>query len=173
MIILDVETGGLDPAKNPLLSIGAVEYENPANEIYIKVAPFPGLEVTKEALEINGIDLETWGGIPLAHAMQQFAEWANSVPNKMLVGQNVSFDRDFIRANCERVGLKSPFGYRTIDIHTLGYVALMRAGRPLDKTSMDDIYEFLKMPKEPKPHRAIVGARLEREAFSRLLTFFL
>lgn len=170
MIVIDVETGGLDPHKNPLLSIGAVEFENQDNTFYVAIAPYGDLEITEQALAINGINVNEWRSKdPLEVAMKAFNDWVSPIPNKMIIGENPSFDRDFININLARCGIKSPFGYRTLDIHTAAFVKFKKAGIQFDKLGMDDTYRILFMEPEPKPHNALVGARMEAKAFSRLL----
>ena len=40
MIIVDVETTGIDPEKHSIVSIGAVDFSNPSNEFYMKIPLF-------------------------------------------------------------------------------------------------------------------------------------
>ena len=54
MIVVDVETSGLDDEKNSLLSIGAVDFYNPKNQFYGECRVREGAEVNPEALEVNG-----------------------------------------------------------------------------------------------------------------------
>lgn len=168
MIVVDVETGGLDPEVNPLLSIGAVDYET-LSTFYIKLIPFGHMKIEDQALEINGIDPKTWGGEPLVKAMTRFQAWlwGRKFP---LAGHNPSFDRNFCNANFERAGIDFQIPYRTVDLHTLAYAKYgMGNGIVEDKLTSDRIYELLGMATEPKPHNALVGATMEAEAFRRLL----
>ena len=50
--MIDVETGGLEPHKNPLLSIGAVEFAKPDNQFYIEIKPFDGLKCHPNPLKL-------------------------------------------------------------------------------------------------------------------------
>ena len=58
MIVVDVESSGVDSRLCSLLSIGAVEFENPSNQFYVECKLFPGAHCEKEAFEVNGFTLE-------------------------------------------------------------------------------------------------------------------
>jgi len=42
MVVVDVETSGLDPQKYAMLSIGAVDFENPERQFYAECRAFDG-----------------------------------------------------------------------------------------------------------------------------------
>ena len=75
----------------------------------------------------------------------------------------------------ERYGLRWEFGYRTVDLHSLGFAHYIKRGRipPIKDRrtaiSLDKILGYVGMPEEPKPHNALTGAKMEAEAFSRLI----
>lgn len=167
MIVVDVETGGLNPTLNPLLSIGAVDYDNPMNRFYGMCHPRSRFLIEESALEINGLKKEDLLKHPTStkELLESFFAWVNSTSReyKMLAGENPSFDRDFIDINARLSGLVSPFGHRTVDLHTLAYTKLYA------KINADGIYKRLGMPEEPRPHHAMNGALWEAEAFSRIL----
>lgn len=58
---------------------------------------------------------------------------------------------------------KWPFGHRSVDLHS---VAFAKLGKSL---SLDGILQAVGLQPEPKPHNALTGARLERDAFKLLL----
>lgn len=160
MIVVDVETGGLDPIKNPLLSIGAKDHSN-GDEFYVELFPLPHLEINEQAVAVNGFDKNNWGNGNLKDCMQEFADWLQNRDCK-LAGHNPYFDLSFLKANFSTAGVKNPFGHRTIDMHTLAY---LKFGASL---TSDQIYVELGMPEEPKPHNALTGARMEYSAFEKL-----
>lgn len=176
MIIVDVETGGLVPWENPLLSIGAVDFNNPQTRFYAECKPRPFSSCTKEALIINGIDI-TKENINCDTMLIQFFDWVNNYTtgDLTLAGENPSFDRDFINYNASLYKLKSPFGHRTVDLHSLYYARCTLLDLvPYDderknKLNADTIYNMLGMPSEPRPHIAINGALWEAEAFHRII----
>jgi len=170
MIIVDVETGGLDPRYNPLLSIGAVEYEHPFNIFYAEIKPLSGLTSNVKALQVNGIDLEKWSTKPNLHSvMNKFFIWIQGTQEKTLAGHNSSFDRDFCNVNFRRIGFGNIFNHRTIDLHSVAYTVFTKKKVFFDRLTSDEIYRLLGMPEEPKPHNALNGAVWETEAFAKLL----
>ncbi len=60
-------------------------------------------------------------------------------------------------------GLKFPFSYRTIDLHSLAFAATG------ESMSHAQICDFLNMPQEPKPHHALYGAISESGAIATLI----
>lgn len=169
MIVVDVETGGLDRLTNPLLSLGAVDFNNQKFTFYGKCQPIPGMQITKQALEVNGINIDEWvTNVTPGIMLQAFHKWLGETSNDgVLAGHNPTFDLGFIRVNCARYGLQCPFGHRTVDLHSLVYSQYINAKD--DKFTSDRVYDLLNMKTEPKPHIAINGAKWETEAFNRLI----
>ena len=58
MIIIDVETTGLDPERCSLVSIGAVDFSCPERQFYGECQAWDGAEVSADALAINGFTKE-------------------------------------------------------------------------------------------------------------------
>jgi DNA polymerase III epsilon subunit-like protein len=109
----------------------------------------------------------------LTHA---FLHWSESVDERTLAGQNVSFDRDFLKAASERAGhTEWPFAYRTIDTHTLCYIHMVQHGlQPPVKhrrsaLDLDAVLNYCGIPEEPSPHNALTGALSHAEVIARLL----
>lgn len=175
MIVVDVETGGIDPLKNPLLSIGAVEFENPTNQFYSEISPSEGLEITEEALQVNGINIEEWKkNEPLGVVMYNFYTWVNKVKlNTVLGGHNPRFDLDFLNESIKKCGQKLPFSYRTVDLHSMAYSHFYMDPTMKDEEknhlTSNEIYKRLNMKTEPKPHNALNGAKYETEALYKLI----
>src|SRR5690606_5387065 len=123
MIAVDCETSGVDHRINSILSIGAVDMANPDNRFYGECRPWEGAVVEQQALEVNGFDFNEIQSKAKSEGelIAEFVEWVKSfAENKPLMcGQNVDFDRDFVKSACERAGIKTPFNYRVIDVHSI------------------------------------------------------
>lgn len=180
MIVIDIEASGTEYAKHSIVSIGALDFEHPENRFYKECCIWDGAHVMKEALLVNGfteeevIDAtkETEGEVA-----RMFMEWSEHMGDRTLAGQNVSFDRDFLKAACEREGIPWSLAHRSIDTHTLCYMHMVTRGipPPIDPQhrrsalNLDAVLNYCGIAEEPKPHNALTGALSHAEVISRLL----
>ncbi len=178
MIIVDVETTGLNPKRHSIVSIGAIDFSNPENQFYQECRIWDGAEISKEALEINGFsekEIKNLNKRSLEEIIKDFLKWVSKINERTLAGENPAFDLNFLKASCERYNITWSLGYRTIDLHSLCYIHYLRRGLippEKDKKSnlnLDTILKYVGLPAEPKPHNALTGAKMEAEAFSRLV----
>ena len=179
MIVLDVEASGTEPAKHSIVSIGALDIENPSNRFYMECHIWDGAHVMDGALAVNGFtmdeikDMSKPTEADLTHA---FRAWSDSVGEHTFAGQNVSFDRDFLRAAAERAGHTDwPFAHRTLDTHTMCYMHMINHGlvppvrNKRSALNLDAVMNYCGIPDEPSPHNALTGALSHAEVISRLL----
>ena len=180
MIVLDIEATGTDPNKHSILSIGALDFENPTNQFYDECRMWDGAHLEADALEVNGFTKEEATDRTKkteAEAVQAFIAWAEDCRDWTLAGQNPSFDRDFLQAACHRAHIDFPFAHRTVDTHSLAYMHMVKRGvvPPFDPLkhhstlNLDAILNYAGIPEEPKPHNALTGALSHAEVISRLL----
>ena len=181
MIVLDVEASGTEPWKHSMVSLGALELENPTNRFYGECRIWDGAHIMDEALRVCGYTREQItdpNKMPESELVQRFIEWSASTGERTLAGQNVSFDRDYLKYSMERAGhLNWTFAYRTIDTHTLCWMHMVKRGvqPPIDpekrhsKLNLDAVLNYCGIPDEPDPHNALTGALSHAEVISRLL----
>ena len=178
MIVVDVETSGLDPQKHSIVSIGALDFSHPGNKFYEECQIFKGAEITQEALAINGfseVELRDANKKTLKRTIKDFFKWTQGLEEITMAGRNPWFDRDFLKASAERYGLAWMLGHRVIDLHTLCYCHYLKRGMIFPtkhrRTDLDTdaTFVYVGLPEESKPHHALTGARMEAEAFSRLI----
>ena len=178
MIVVDVETTGVDSKKNSIVSIGAIDFSNPQNQFYQECRVWEGAEITQQALYINGFTKEQitdQNKMSLEEAVKKFIVWMGNIAEQTLAGENPSFDRDFLRDSIEKYKINYLIGHRTIDLHSICYHHyLKKEFRPPIRDSrtdlnLDGILKYSGLPEEPKPHHALTGAKMEAEAFSRLI----
>lgn len=179
MIIVDVETTGVKPDKHSIVSIGAVDFSNPSNEFYSECRPWRGAEINDFALAINGFTREELvdpSRRPLQQSMKEFVDWVSGIGDYTIGGQNVGgFDVKFLQSSIDRYDLNFDLGHRARNLHSttcdtfdkLGMKIPLKDGK--SNLSLDDILRFVGLLPEPKPHNALTGAKLEAEAYSRLL----
>lgn len=182
MIAVDVETSGLEPAKASIVSLGAVDLDDPTNQFYEECRIWDGAHVTDEALEVTGFTRAEIGAEEgsekqtEAELIRNFIAWATDRPQShTFVGQNPSFDRGFVEAACNRAGIAFPFAHRTIDTHSLCWLHMTQRGvtPPIENRrsgiNLDFILQYTGVPAEPKPHNALTGALSHAEVFSRIV----
>lgn len=180
MLVLDVEASGTEYHKHSIVSLGALDFDNPENRFYEECRIWDGAHIMDGALEVNGFteaEITDQTKQTEAELIEKFLAWAEPIRDKTLAGQNVSFDRDFVRAACERAGLNYTFAYRTIDSHTLAWMHIVKRGEepPIDPEhhrsalNLDAVLNYTGIPEEPTPHNALTGALSHAEVISRLL----
>ena len=179
MIVVDVEACGTNPNKSSLVSIGAVDFKNPDNQFYEECHIFKGAEIEDEALAVPGFskkEINDKNKKDPKELIASFLRWAKKIKNATLVGNHVSFDRDFMRFPwIYRYKKKWPLGYRTIDLHSIAYGHFLKIGKriPMEKNlsvlGTTRVLKYVGLPEEPRPHNALTGAKVEAEAFARLV----
>ncbi len=180
MILVDVEASGVVYDKHSIISLGAVDFDNPSNRFYGECRIWDGAHIQAEASAIHGMsdaELTDPNKQSEAELVRAFMEWSQHMADRTLTGQNVSFDRDMIKAACERAHLPWDLAHRTIDTHTLCFMHMIKRGLvpPIDPQhrrsalNLDAIMLYCGIPEEPEPHNALTGAMSHAEVTSRLL----
>lgn len=180
MLIVDVEASGTNYDVHSIVSIGAVDFENPDNRFYGECRIWPGAHMNPEALEVCGFteeEITDPSRMTEGELVTQFLEWSQHMADRTITGQNPSFDRDYIRVAAGRIGLAWDLAYRTIDTHTLCWMHIIKSGQlpPVDEQhrrsalNLDAVLNYCGIPEEPQPHNALTGALSHAEVASRLL----
>jgi len=178
MIVLDIETTGTDPRIHSIVEVGAIDFDSPENVFNARCQIWEGAETDLKALEINGLTLKEIQDktiLTQIDLISGFITWMDQIEDKTIAGQNVDFDIDFINESAARCGLDFNLGKRKVDQHSVVYAHFLKRNiRPPMKDGFSDlnsdfIMNYVGLSPEPKPHRAINGARYEAEALSRLI----
>ena len=178
MIVVDVEASGTSYDKHSMVSIGALDLSNPKRQFYDECRIWDGAHIMDEAIEVNGFTKEEITDPSKkteAEITAAFLAFALEAEDHTLAGQNVSFDRDFLKAAAERAHLDWPLAYRTIDTHTLCFMHMVKRGiqPPVEHNrsalNLDRVLNYVGIPDEPEPHNALTGALCHAEVISRLL----
>ena len=178
MIVVDVETTGVDDRIHSIVSIGAVDFIDHERRFYGECRMWEGAQVEPEALRVNGFTMEQVMD-PTKQTLEQlvgaFFAWTRESQVRTLAGQNTFFDHGFLRVSAERYRMLWEFGHRIIDLHSIAWAHMLTHGvQPpvkYNRTSLtnDTILQYVGLPAEPKPHNGLVGALMEAEALSRLV----
>lgn len=194
MIVLDIETSGLDTGKCGIWQIGALELENPKNYFLEEGRIDNEDEVAEEALKIIGKTEEELRDQTKQSQRQiilNYFDWAKNVREKITTGQNVGWDISFIQNKCIRYGILDKYrevtGQRTIDLHTIaqenykklhGRYSLNKKGK--SDMSLSEILNFCglkdnririegeKIIQQGKNHESLEDCRLEGECVFRI-----
>ena len=150
-VVVDLETGGIDPNRHALLEIALVTLDigengqwQPDETMSLHVTPFPGSEMDPKSMRINGIQVEhpfrNQCAVEESKALQEgFALIRTKVKQHgcsraILTGHNAAFDLAFLNAAAARNGIKrNPFHpFSTFDTVSLaglvyGQTVLARA----------------------------------------------
>ncbi len=179
-VVIDVETGGFNAHTDALLEIAAVLVEIDENgelkrgtTYAAQVQPFPGANIERAALEVNGIDPDHPLRLAVAEA-EALARIFKPVRQAMsdqgctraiLVGHNAHFDLGFLNAACARAQIKrNPFHpFSAFDTATL-------AGAALGQTVLARALEAAALPyNNSEAHSAIYDAERTADLFCTLL----
>lgn len=149
-VVVDVETGGVEPHKHALLEMSIVlitmnesGYFSPGSSHFEHILPFEGGALDPKSLAFNQIDpyqplrfaLDEKTALkrlftPIHHALEE-----QRCQRAVLVGHNAWFDLLFIKEAVKRTGLSSPFhAFTCFDTATLsglvyGQTVLAKAAR--------------------------------------------
>lgn len=180
MIVIDIEASGTNYEKHSIVSLAALDFDRPEWRFYEECRIWDRAHIADDSLEVTGFTKEQVtdpNKKPEGEVVRMFLEWSQHMGDRTLAGQNVSFDRDFLKAACEREGIAWDLAHRTIDTHTLCYMHMVKRGvtPPIDAEhrrsalNLDAVLNYCGIPNEPEPHNALTGALSHAEVISRLL----
>lgn len=162
-VVIDVETGGLEPARCALLEVAlvAVRAGEPIMHWSSRVVPAGGMRIDAEAAQVNGWT-PAWGGITESYALfvvQDFlARTQEMLKRKQLlwIGANTAFDREFLHAAGCRTGYTplAAFSHRDVDVNKIASVPWLLGEVP--GISVDSLRKsLLGIPARTGPHTAL------------------
>src|SRR3989339_1108677 len=118
MIVVDIETSGLDMDKSGIWQIGAVELENPKNFFFEEARIDDENLVNHDSLKIIGKtehELRDTKKQSQKQLLSNFFKWAVKIKNNDCICQNPQFDWSFLSLKAEKYGIRFPLFYRTLD----------------------------------------------------------
>ena len=179
-VVVDVETGGFDPAKDALLEIAAVMLDWKSEQGWHRletighhVEPFTGANLDEASLRFNKIDPYH----PFRLAVSEHDALSNifhkvraavvdhACTRAILVGHNPAFDLAFLKAACSRSKIKkNPFhAFSTFDTASL-------AGVALGQTVLSRAAQAVGIPwDQDEAHSAIYDAEKTADLFCELV----
>ena len=183
LLVVDTETGGVDPQVHSILSLAAVVWEDGklGAEFEILIAESL-LTVTAGALEINGIDLveHCKYAVAPAEALARFQSFLRdnlseefvSKSKIALVGHNIGFDVGFMRRLCRLAGARfeDMFSHRVMDTAGLLRFLTLAKALPLSGAGATEAFEYfgIEVP-QGKRHTALGDARATAMLLNKLI----
>lgn len=178
LLFLDTETGGLDPQKHSLLTVGAVAYTGKGDyreNTFNLSLRLPEYRVTAEALKVNGLDLrEVYdGGLPPDMAATLFSGFVTGhfgvVEPPVVVGLNVPFDIAFMRTLLEPQGIdmETLLGHRHMDLTGVLRFFASIGKIPPELASSKKAFEYFGVTNK-HPHDALSDALATVELYEAL-----
>ena len=144
IVVLDVETTGLDPTRHEMLQIGAIVVDPITMEhvasVDIEVQPEHLQTADPKALEINHYHPGCRKNEKkLRHAL---ILTSRIIKDATLCGHNIKFDLGFLEAGYKECGLRMPkMDYHTIDTASLAW-PLYQAGK-IESLSLSSLAGYL------------------------------
>ena len=162
-VALDLETTGLEPARDRIIEIGAIKVRN--KEVVEEYGTLinPQMEIPRRITELTGISNKMVQGQPyIAQALGKLLEFCEDLP---LLGHNLMFDYSFVKHQAVNAGME--FEKKGMDTLKLARVLLPE----LPSRSLQNLRVFYEIPQEDA-HRALEDARTTYLLYERLLTEF-
>lgn len=155
-IAFDLETTGLDDAKDAVIEIGAVKFQDGRTLDTFQTFVNPHRRISQFISKLTGIkQRQVDAAPPFDRAAADFLKFIGDAP---LIAQNADFDLGFLRAN--DVELPNP----VIDTYDLAYA--LRPDMP--GYSLEDMTRYLGI-ENAAPHRSLGDACATRDIFLALL----
>lgn len=136
---LDTETSGLSPDTHEIVEIAIVDDTGTLYHSLVK-PQFPD-RMSPEAARVSGYNEKDWCDAPF---FEEIADELNRVlKGKLIVGQNVKFDLDFLQSEMRRANKykRGCIDRRSIDTITLAIEHLQPLG--LRRANLDEVCFFL------------------------------
>lgn len=190
MIAADLEMSGLDPLKNGIWQIGALDSENPSNTFLEESRIDDDEEIQQEALKVIGKteeELRDKNKQSQKQLLENFFKWTQTVKVQNLLGQSVQADFMFLLVKASKHGLKVPFHHRIFETHSIAALKYLQVNKKLSiekghsGLNLTEILKFCglednrrhvkegQIVKEGKPHNALEDSKMSAECFSRLM----
>jgi DNA polymerase-3 subunit epsilon len=177
LLVIDTETGGLDPRKHSLLSLGCVVWsaKGIGDSMEIAVAE-DTISFEEEALNVNKIEMKNHikNGVSPKKAiviLNRFIN-ANFNTNKItLAGHNISFDKAFLKRMYRMGGgdYDRRYSHRSLDTASILMFLGLSQTIPEGLESSDAAFDYFDIEFDPgKRHTAKADAQATAQLISKL-----
>jgi DNA polymerase III epsilon subunit-like protein len=190
MIILDIETSGLNPESCGIWQIGAIDLENSENYFLEEGRINDNDEIAEGALLVTGKSREYFlneNKQSEKELLAHFFKWCESVRIKNCLCQNPQFDLGFVTMKARKYELKSPLAHRAFDLHSIAQLKYFQIKNNFlfkenhSDMNLSNILNFcgikderrhvdgIELISEGKEHNALEDCKITGECFSRIV----
>ena len=170
LAITDLELTGLDAQIHEIIELGLLVMDQKTLKVIdkfeVKIKPEHIKTAVRKALEANGYNERDWKRAwPLKDALEIYAE---KTKNAIFLAQNAYSDWAFINEAFKKSAVEDPLDYHRLDLFSIGWSRRDRFPG-LAKFSLSSMCKYFGIEPEPKPHRAMNGAKKNLEVLRKLL----
>lgn len=159
LAFFDTETGGLNPHRNPLLSLGAVI--TGGDQFEASIQPADNLLIEPEAAQVNGWPWHDRDLFLERDVVSSFLDWLKLNRIKFLVAHNAPFDYAFLLAAFSRSGLYVKELPRFICTMSLAHVLQLQGRINPSTLSLNNVARSLGIDiKRDAQHNALEDAQI-------------
>lgn len=179
--VCDTETTSLDSREGDVIEVSFIRLNDNAQRTwFIKPVNFSG--ISQDALRVNGHKLEDlnhstkFGRDTYNERSRVIVDIENWVmedgfttDRRCLIGQNISFDKDYLFQTWKKSGSQStfPFGRKSIDTMQLVFAMDLACGRNRSYYNLSSLVDDYGVKKE-KAHRADADTRMTRDLWYKV-----
>lgn len=165
--LLDCETTGLNPREHEIIEIAAVKFDSDTfvvlEEFEMKAKPLG--EIDPKAQEVNGYTPEEWEDAhSLDDVMHAFSDFTMGTT---LMAYNYHFDLGFIEEACRKCDVTLAISRHKIDLLSMAFTYVPH--HKVTSWSMKTVCTVLRVPPEPKIHRAMNGVMAEFGIYKEIM----
>jgi len=168
LLFLDSETTGLDPLHNEAIEWAGILTEPDGTTVIrtfeAKVKPVYPERFDARAKEVNGYTEDAWADAP--DSKETARALADIAADTILVGQNVSFDENFLKAFLKNHDMKPTWHYHKIDTMNMAW-PLIKSGA-IEGLSLVHLAKWAGV-EQVNPHRAMSDAQCVKDVYAALM----
>jgi len=168
LLVIDVETTGLDPATDSLIQLASCVLsrkelrEERSFSSYVR----PETPIQPHAKAVHGLSNEDLTDAPaVGSVIRRFAEYAPS--DAIICGHNVAFDVAFLKAAYKSVGLTYSFDYHTLDLWSIAFFVLGAQRIALPEYNLTNLCKLYGIRRSSK-HDALEDVRATAQVLRHL-----
>lgn len=189
LVVIDTETGGLDPSKDSILSIALVVWS--LNNPVVKYKEWFVLEdhlvISKQLVKATRVDVDhivdlkklKEKGMSPRGVCDEIFHFLHTESNQgskhTIAGHNIgSFDLGFIKRLFRLGGYSNyfPFSYRVVDTHSISKYLKLAGYEMPEKITSDSLLDFFDIQVKPENrHTALGDAMATAKLLSKLIKY--